>query len=217
MARGRTFVRILFLTLDKTSGIMGMLKSCARGPDGPPASPSLPNIRPFETGRFLSEPKLADCVERNLPRAAHRPAALRKVQSMPKAAYDADKAREFCARLADGVPLQAIVRTPDMPVMATISDWRGRKEFRTQFARARQQQAESLVDEIIEISSALRDAKATGAGDMALAKLRIDTLKWLVARATPAADDEPRKAEPAAKSERIRLVRVATGVPRADD
>ena len=142
---------------------------------------------------------------------------MRKAQSMPKAVYDADKAREFCALLADGVPLHTIVRTPDMPVMATISDWRGRKEFRMQFARARQLQAESLVDEIIEISSSLRDGKATGAGDMALAKLRIDTLKWLVARATPAAEDEPRRAEPANRPERIRLVRVATGVPRADD
>jgi hypothetical protein len=136
---------------------------------------------------------------------------------MPKTAYNADLARTCCAHLAAGVPLRAIVQMPAMPDMATIADWRGRKDFRTLFARSRQLQAETQVDEIIEISSTLRDGKASGAGDMALAKLRIDTLKWLVARATPAADDEPRKAEPANRPERIRLVRVATGVPRADD
>ena len=137
---------------------------------------------------------------------------------MPKTAYNADLARTWCAHLAAGVPLRATVQMPAMPDMATIADWRGRKDFRTLFARSRQLQAETQVDEIIEISAYLREAKMTGAGDMALAKLRIDTLKWLVARATPAAEDEPRKVEPASsKPERIRLIRVATGVPRADD
>jgi hypothetical protein len=89
--------------------------------------------------------------------------------------------------------------------------------FRAQLARARQLHAETLIDEIIQIVRGLKTSKDVGAGDIAKAKLRIDTLKWVISYAAPDDESAGRKPEAAPPPERIRLIRVATGVPRADD
>ncbi|HET9159501.1 MAG TPA: hypothetical protein VFN88_02725, partial [Caulobacteraceae bacterium] len=100
-----------------------------------------------------------------------------------------------------------------------IAAWRlNNRTFRALIARARQLLIELLFDDILLAVAQLGEPEAAGAGDTTRAKLRIDTLKWVIEQSGPPPAATSRKSDPAAKpTERIRFVRVATGVPRADD
>jgi hypothetical protein len=139
---------------------------------------------------------------------------------MTTAPFDAEKAQDICARMAIGIPLRAIADDEAMPDLKTIAAWRlTNRGFRALIARARQLLVELLFDDVLLVVAQLGEPEAAGAGDTVRAKLRIDTLKWVIEQTAPAPSPAARKAEAAGKPgpERIRLVRVATGVPRADD
>jgi hypothetical protein len=128
--------------------------------------------------------------------------------------YNADQAQKICARIADGEPLVAICRDPATPDWETICAWRvTRPSFRARLVRARQFQAEILFEEIAEIATELRSGDVASAGDVARAKLRIDTLKWLVGRMAPAMDAE-RKSLDHEGGEAPEPFERITGVPR---
>ena len=131
---------------------------------------------------------------------------------MKKVAYDLGQAERVVALMANGVPLQAIAQDPANPNLAALADWRASPDFRKRFARARQLRAEALLDEIAQIAKELGDSEAAGAGDVAMAKLRIETLKWLVERWAP--PPEPAQPPVAPASKRRPIIKVITGVPR---
>jgi hypothetical protein len=59
----------------------------------------------------------------------------------------------ICARLAAGESLRTICADEAMPAQSTVYLWLTKhSEFSEQYARAREVQAETLVDEILEIS-----------------------------------------------------------------
>ena len=63
---------------------------------------------------------------------------------------------EICRRLAGGESLRAICRGEAMPHLSTVLRWLPeRPEFRDQYARAREQQAECFVDQIIDIADSV--------------------------------------------------------------
>src|SRR5277367_587457 len=67
---------------------------------------------------------------------------------------------EICNRIADGESLRAICAEVEMPDKATVFRWlsaEGNKDFRNQYIRAREAQADSLVDDILLIADDARN------------------------------------------------------------
>lgn len=107
--------------------------------------------------------------------------------------YTKDKAAEICARLAEGESLKSICRDPNMPDIKTVYLWMGQNEtFLHQYARAREDQADTLADEIHDIADTepvqVVDDKGVARVDSGYVnwmRLRIDSRKWVAAKLKP--------------------------------
>ena len=67
--------------------------------------------------------------------------------------HSPDLTSVICARMAEGVSLRSICLADDMPDKATVFRWlAAHKEFRDQYARAREARADAMAEEILEIS-----------------------------------------------------------------
>lgn len=107
--------------------------------------------------------------------------------------YTKDKAAEICARLTDGESLKSICRDPNMPDIKTVYLWMGQNEsFLHQYARAREDQADTLADEIQDIADTkpaqVVDDKGIArvdSGHVNWMRLRIDSRKWVAAKLKP--------------------------------
>lgn len=113
--------------------------------------------------------------------------------------YTDEIADRICERIADGESLRKICETEDMPDKATVFRWLAANEtFRDQYARAREAQADSLVDEIIDIADDGRNdwiEKHGQEGENAgwrengeairRSQLRIDARKWMAGKLRP--------------------------------
>lgn len=87
------------------------------------------------------------------------------------ASFTQSTADTICERLANGESLRTITSDETMPGQTTVYRWLSENEkFREQYSRAREDQAETLVDEIIEIAD-------NGTNDWMLTK-RGDTEAW---------------------------------------
>jgi hypothetical protein len=119
--------------------------------------------------------------------------------------YTTDIGAGLCARLADGESLKAICAGDDMPDKATVYRWlAANDEFRDLYTRAREDQADTLADEIVAIAdeecTMIRAEKHPGvrADDddgyaevvfdstaVARNRLRVDARKWVAAKLKP--------------------------------
>ena len=89
-------------------------------------------------------------------------------------------AAEICRRLADGELLCDICRPARMPSRDTVRRWQSEQVlFRDRYAVARDQQADALAEEAIHI------ARNADADTVAVCRLQIDTIKWLIAKIAP--------------------------------
>jgi len=96
--------------------------------------------------------------------------------------YTAEVAGMICERLAYGESLRAICADAGMPGRATVFRWIAcHKEFRDQYVRARNIQADYIFDEIMDIADEVVDPRA-----VARARLRM-------ARMTPRKYRDPRR------------------------
>lgn len=104
----------------------------------------------------------------------------------------------ICERLADGESLRTICQSEEMPHRATVFRWladEARKDFRDQYARAREAQADLLVDELRDIADTPQlgtktVSKATGteiteADMIEHRRLQVDARKWLAGKLAP--------------------------------
>lgn len=110
----------------------------------------------------------------------------------------------ICERLANGESLRSICKSDDMPSLATVFRWlRVHPEFSDQYARAREEQAEALADEIVEIAdeactTVRADKHGTKPDDeegntevvfdsaaVARNRLRVDARKWVASKLKP--------------------------------
>ncbi len=110
--------------------------------------------------------------------------------------FTKEKADEICSRLADGRSLRSICRDDDdMPSIGTVMRWLADSEtFQQQYARAREEQADTLADEIVSIADE-REGRAIVAGEevavvfdstaVARNRLRVDTRKWVASKLKP--------------------------------
>ena len=119
------------------------------------------------------------------PRKAGRPSG-----------YTEAIAVEICRRIAERESLRKICADPDMPDKTTVLRWLAAKEnaeFRTQYAHAREMQADALFDEALEIADeASEDWTTAKDGTRVLdhehvqrSRLRVDTRKWAAGKLAP--------------------------------
>ena len=113
--------------------------------------------------------------------------------------YDQGVADEVCRRVAAGESLRAVCRAEGMPAESTVREWVSANEsFAAQYARARDDRAEVLFDQMFEIADDARNDFMEKLGDDGQAvgwrengelvrrsALRIDTRKWALARMAP--------------------------------
>lgn len=96
--------------------------------------------------------------------------------------YSQELADEICERLAKGRSLRQICTDEDMPGRSAVLRWlRDKEDFRSQYAHAREEQADFWADEIIEIS----DAPMSEPFEVQQAKLRSDNRKWIASKLKP--------------------------------
>lgn len=120
----------------------------------------------------------------------------RKVTKMGRPSkYTDELAHEICTRLGTGESLRKICRDDNMPCLASVMGWLTTKpDFLDQYTRAREIQAETQFDEIIDIvdqppelsyvtdkNGELIEVKFDSTY-VAWMKLRVDTRKWTAAR-----------------------------------
>ena len=108
-----------------------------------------------------------------------------------------------CRRLADGESLRQICKAPDLPDRTTIRRWLFKgdcvdaraeyKEFRLQYARAREDQADALADEVLDV------ARAATAETAHADRVRIDAIKWIAGKLRPSVYGEKLAHEHAGK------------------
>lgn len=92
--------------------------------------------------------------------------------------YTQETADLICEQVADGRSLRSICADAGMPDKATVFRWLAAHEaFRDQYARARESQADSLFDDILEIADTAEDAQ--------IARLRVDARKWMAGKLRP--------------------------------
>lgn len=115
--------------------------------------------------------------------------------AMPRRSeFSQDIADTICDRLANGESLRAICRDDEMPVQSTVFKWLDQQPaFAKQYARAREAQADTLADEILEIADdTSRDTIVTEKNGeqpnsewITRSRLRVDARKWLASKMAP--------------------------------
>ncbi|WP_439287564.1 terminase small subunit [Lonepinella sp. BR2904] len=89
-------------------------------------------------------------------------------------------ADDICMLLSQGESLRKICDRPSMPNARTVHRWiLENDEFCQQYAHAREMQAETLLEEILEISD------CASVEDVQVAKLRVDARKWYITKVAP--------------------------------
>jgi len=111
--------------------------------------------------------------------------------------YTEDMAIEICARLASGESLVRMCKADDMPSVSTVYRWiQAHEEFRDNYTRAREDQADTLADEILDIANTPvvgvktktneKGEVETTEGDMIEhRRLQVDARKWIAAKLKP--------------------------------
>lgn len=108
--------------------------------------------------------------------------------------YNPEIADKICLLISTTTfGLSTICKGEDMPHRATIYRWLvDHKEFRDNYARAKEQQADLMAEEILDISDNEDNDMIAGAMGMsgnatavARARLRVDSRKWLMSKLLP--------------------------------
>ena len=112
--------------------------------------------------------------------------------------YTQQVANIICNRIAEGESLREIVKTEGMPDRTTVYDWLLKDEvFANQYMRAREEQADTLADEILAIADespeidVIRDKHGAvvdikiDSGYVAYQRQRIDARKWVASKLKP--------------------------------
>lgn len=122
-----------------------------------------------------------------------QPKEPRKATGRPSGYSEAITAA-ICAMLMSGKSLRTICATPGMPGKFAVLEWLGKyPEFASQYARAREIQADTLADEIVDISDdgtndymADKDGVAAyNAEAVQRSRLRVDARKWFASKLAP--------------------------------
>lgn len=96
---------------------------------------------------------------------------------------------EICGRIAIGESLRSICKNDHMPDVLTVYRWLAKDEdFRHQYALAREDQAETHADELMQIADEMPPQDMNGRTDSGFVhwqKNRIDARKWVASKLKP--------------------------------
>ena len=98
---------------------------------------------------------------------------------MPRALeFSQQIADEICERLAEGESMRSILRDAHMPASSSVYKWlRFVPDFAEQYARAREDQADTIADQTVWIADTEEDPQR--------ARVRIDARKWYAGKLRP--------------------------------
>jgi hypothetical protein len=120
--------------------------------------------------------------------------------------YTPELALDICERIAAGAGLRRICKRSGMPDPSTVYRWLlhpERDDFREQYTRAREHQADTHADEIVHLSDTPKlgvstSTKTTRIGDVEVSetttkrgdmlghrRLQVDSRKWIAAKLRP--------------------------------
>lgn len=112
--------------------------------------------------------------------------------------FNQDVADVICERIVEGQSLREIVRDPVMPASSTVFKWLSQfLSFAEQYTRAREAQADTIFDEILDIADNAQNDWMERAGEdggtslvenresIRRAQLRIDARKWMAGKLRP--------------------------------
>ena len=101
---------------------------------------------------------------------------------------------EICVRIAEGESLRKICKDDKMPSLVAVWKWlNNSEELVKQYTRAREEQAETLVDEMIDIADYKKDDTYLDENGkeiidqevIARSRLRVDARKWVASKLKP--------------------------------
>lgn len=97
----------------------------------------------------------------------------------------------ICERISMGESLRKIQKDEDMPCAASIFLWlRKHSDFLEHYTRAKEEQSDLLVEEILTIADEPQPMTADGRidnGAVQQARLRVDARKWVASKLKPKA------------------------------
>lgn len=113
--------------------------------------------------------------------------------------YTDKLAKDICLLIAEGLSLRSIAAAEGMPSKSTIMRWLAQREdFRDQYARAKELQADALAEEMLDIADDAandwmeihdKDGKSAGfklnGEHVQRSRLRIEARKWLLSKLQP--------------------------------
>ncbi len=107
--------------------------------------------------------------------------------------YTERLAARICAELACGKSLRSVCRADDMPGLETVFSWlRSKPDFREQYAQAKSESADALVEEMIDIADdgtndfiETEDGVKFNSEHVQRSRLRVDTRKWIASKLKP--------------------------------
>ena len=101
---------------------------------------------------------------------------------------------EICVRIASGESLRKICKDDKMPSLVAVWKWlNNSEELVKQYTRAREEQAETFVDEILDIADDNKDDTYLDENGkliinqevIARSRLRVDSRKWIASKLKP--------------------------------
>ena len=93
--------------------------------------------------------------------------------------YTHSIAASICSQLSEGTSLNRICKSDNMPSKSTVYNWLADNEkFLELYNTAREDQADTLADELIEIAD-------NTTGETQRDRLRVDARKWIASKLKP--------------------------------
>ena len=110
--------------------------------------------------------------------------------------YNQELADDICSQLADGLSMRTVCKPDSMPNKATVFKWlRTNEEFNDQYVKAKNESADALTDEMLDIADNANNDWMENNGDsegyrqngeaVQRSRLRVDTRKWLASKLKP--------------------------------
>jgi hypothetical protein len=112
--------------------------------------------------------------------------------------YTPETANAICTLIVDGMSLRSICKRDGFPDVSTVYRWLANHEdFCEQYARAKEDQADTLADDIIDIADDGSNDYVTKTREdgstyetvdydhIARSRLRVDSRKWIAAKLKP--------------------------------
>lgn len=113
--------------------------------------------------------------------------------------YSQELADRICSEIIEGYSLRTVCKPDDMPCVASVLKWlREKPEFLTQYEKAKEEQADALAEEMLDIADdgsndwmekTGKDGESIGwqvnGEHVQRSRLRLDTRKWIASKLKP--------------------------------